>query len=543
MKYIKIIFLSSVIALLSSCKVDSLVDFNVEGGDFNIPAIGGVKTIVVESQESWVATTPASWIAVSPANGTGSQEIKVMVDSALDFTSREAIVRVRNLTTMKEQDFKVTQDGFERVITLDKKEVTVEDYADFEDRKVEVKVNSNVDFEVEILGDNKDWVTFTKAATVLDRNARPRNTIVTFNWDINFRPEERSVNVKFKPLVADEIKKNDELKISQKAALEIEPGVKGDSLSLLAISRNLGCWQKWDPSQRMKDWDNVEVWEEDDPGYKEEYKGRVRYVRFFLFKTQEGIPYEVQNLTAAHELQFYSNENSFLKDLNPGDYITKLTQLKRLTIGAYGLSALPESFANLKSLEVLDLSSNNFQRLPELLNKENFPNLHTLILNANQRSLIYDLSNRTKDNIGGFFDDGSIPRQLLEWDTLDTLRLSYNYFQGSIPDMLNHTEKYEAGDLGDTIPEAMIGRPKVLPNLKMFSINGNRLNGNLPDWILYHPKLDQWGVYVLVFPQEGKNEFGENAGFDNEPSSLDYYYKFYTKKKNPGYTGEGEVEE
>lgn len=542
MKYIKILFLLSAVAFYTSCKVDT-VEFNVQAEDMAVAAEGGVRTISVESQDSWIATTAASWIAVSPANGTGSQEIKVMIDSALDFTSRNANVRIRNLATMKDQDFTITQDGFERVILLDEKEVTVEDYADFDDRKFDIKVSSNVDFDVEISGDNKDWITYTKEATILDRKARPRNTVVTFKWDVNFRPESRNVSVKFKPLVEETLDRNDELAVVQKAAMKIEPGVQGDSLALLAISRNLGCWNAWDPSQRMKDWENVDIWEEDDPGFEEEYRGRVRAVRFFLFKTKEGIPYEVQFLTALEDLQFYSNENSFLKSLNPGEYISMLTQLKRLTIGAYGLTELPESFANLKNLEALDLSSNNFQKVPAVLKKENFPNLRTLIMNANQRSLVYDLSNNTKKEIGGFMDDKTIPRRLLEWDTLDTLRLSYNYFQGEIPDMLDYPVKYTADDLRDTIPTSMIGKPKVLPNVKMFSINGNRLSGKLPDWILYHPKLDIWGSYVLVFPQEGKDLEGKNAGFDNEPSNFDYYYEYYTSKTNPGYSGEGEVEE
>ena len=56
----------------------------------------------------------------------------------------------------------------------------------------------------------------------------------------------------------------------------------------------------------------------------------------------------------------------------------------------------------------------------------------------------------------------------------------------------------------------------------------------LPDWLLYHPKLDIWYPYSLVFSQEGKTKDGQNAGFSNEPVSLDYYYHHYKNKKyNP----------
>jgi hypothetical protein len=59
----------------------------------------------------------------------------------------------------------------------------------------------------------------------------------------------------------------------------------------------------------------------------------------------------------------------------------------------------------------------------------------------------------------------------------------------------------------------------------------------LPEWILKHPNLDLWAPYSLVFQQEGKNREGANAGFDNEPTSLDAYYKLYPNKKyNPNNT-------
>jgi hypothetical protein len=36
--------------------------------------------------------------------------------------------------------------------------------------------------------------------------------------------------------------------------------------------------------------------------------------------------------------------------------------------------------------------------VPEVLTKENFPKLRSLVMNANQRSAVYDLSNTVKVN-------------------------------------------------------------------------------------------------------------------------------------------------
>ena len=71
----------------------------------------------------------------------------------------------------------------------------------------------------------------------------------------------------------------------------------------------------------------------------------------------------------------------------------------------------------------------------------------------------------------------------------------------------------------------------VLPDMDFFSINLNRLHGEIPNWLKYHPKLDYWTPLMLVFPQEGKTQEGIAAGFKDVPTNLNYYYEVYTKKK------------
>lgn len=515
------------------------VETGTEDGGLVVGAEGGVLNINVSAQDEWVAVTENPWIMVSPANGRGSQKCEVRIDSTILNEVRPGAIRIQNITTGQKEDISVTQAGFDYQIALDEQTRHLEDFADYELRSFDVEVVSNVDFEVVLPSGAENWLTYEKSELVLDRGARPRKVNVRFDWKVNSRPEERLARVEFKPLESVLLARHDTLKVVQKGAVPIpEDSPAGDSLAVLAISRALNMYTEWNTAEKMEHWNNVKVWK-DGPN-----KGRIRYVQFFIFNTKEPLPYEVQYLTAAEEIVFYSNANQFLKSLDCGEYITKLTQLKRLTIGAYGLTSLHPDFVNLKNLEFLDLSSNCFQNIPEVLTKENFPKLHSLILNANQRHTIYDLSNDTRDDIGGFVDDQGLRRfkNLLKWDNLDTLRLSVNYLQGEIPDM-----KYEGlptwtfEELKDSLatgmsdlPAKLQGLPKVLPKAKFFAINFNRLSGKLPDWILYHPNLDLWFPTSLVFSQEGKTQEGKNAGFDNEPVSLDYYYDIYVNKKyNP----------
>lgn len=538
MKGLRILYIFIAAALIAACAPESELEFNVEtgfeDGKVLVGPAGGVQTIKVTATGDWVVITEEPWITVSPANGRGVAECSVSIDSTILVSQRTGAVRIQSLASKDDkQDFSIVQDGFEYQIALDETTMNVEEYADYDSRYFEVDVKSNVDFDVVLPEEASSWLSYKKSDLVLDRGARPRGARIRFDWRINSRDEQRIADVRFEPKEDVDMGHHDGLKVVQKAAQPIPVDTpQGDSLAILAINRALNSFMELDTAEKMEHWNNVAVWK-DGP-----YKGRVRYVQFFMFNTKEPLPYEVQYLTAAEEIVFYSNANQFLKSLDTGEYITKLTQLKRLTIGAYGLVSLHPDFVNLKNLEYLDLSSNCFQSIPEILTEKNFPNLHALVLNANQRNTVYDLSNDIRENIGGFIDEHEFPVDLLKWSKLDTIRLSVNYLQGSLPDLENEPDipRWTAEEVHatDTLPDRLIGLPKVLPNTNFFAINSNRLSGELPEWLLYHPKLDVWIPYSLVFTQEGKTRDGVNAGFTNEPTSLDYYYDEYVNKKyNP----------
>lgn len=530
--------------VIFACQQVTPVQFEVDTENITIGPEGGVKIVKIKSADRWIATVQEPWLTISPANGVGSVDCRVIVDSALAVNQREATIRINNQATDERMDFKVVQNGFDYQIVLSEPEVNIASYASLEEREFDVKVKSNVPFDVELPEGADSWLSYTLPELVLDRGVRPREVAVHFKWGVNFNPTSRDAVIKFNPKdsqVTPAIK--NDLKINQEAAEEIEIGVKGDSLALIAINRALGCWTEFETSERLEFWDGVKVWESG------ENKGRVRSAEFFMFGTKEGIPFQVKYLTAAEELYFFSNTNTFLLSLDPGEHICELTQLKKLTIGAYGLTTLPDSFKNLSNLEYLDLSSNNFQTVPEVLTPENFPNLTALILNACQRHTIADLSNTTKTNFGGLFEEADVdadgnktfPKRLLKWSKLDTLRLSVNYLEGTLPDLENDPDfpKWTAEEVNacDTLPEILIGKPKVLPDTDLFAINLNRLYGTAPDWLLYHPKLDLWYPFSLVFFQEGNASNGTRAGFDNEPANLDYYYEHYVNKQwNPANT-------
>ncbi len=542
-----IIAVICILAAFAGCTAQQeAVEFDIDVKELNIGPDGGKAPVRILSSGEWNTSSNVPWITVSPANGRGTVDCELVIDSTLYNTDRVGYLRIENLLEGTSREIKVTQTGYPYAITLEDEDVSVANYAGYDYRTFNVTVSTNVDFEVAI-PDTVGWLSNKSYSVRLERGVRPRNVTLTFEWKVNSLPWERLAEISFIPK-ADTISlsTSDILYVKQGAAELIEPGTRrADSLAVMGIARALDTWSSWENPEPMDNWADVTLWDERDEGCTPDMVGRVRSASFYLFGTKEGLPYEVQYLTAAEELYFFGNENSFLYELSPGDYISELTQLKRLTIGAYGLTELPESFARLKNLEMLSLYGNNFETVPAILTPENFPNLHSLDIGANQRTMIYDLSNTVYTNFGGLYQESEFPRRLLEWEKLDTLLLSVNYLQGSIPDMKDYEKKWTAEEVAaaDTLPQALVGTPKVLPNMKHLAINLNRMTGDIPEWILHHPALDWWIPDIFIFNQEGKDEWGASAGFNNEPANLNYYYEYYkgcNKRLSPEYQKETE---
>lgn len=526
---------------------EDFTGFEIDKNDIAIGAEGGIDKIIIKSSEEWVAIASEPWIMISPANGIGTAECQIVIDSTLSNDIREASIRFTP-NGMSPQIVTIRQTGFDKCISIEKPEVEIEASEKKDKRYFEAKITTNVPFKVNIeYSDNtiQEWLTPKSTKITLDRGARPRTTNIRFDWRANTEPETRVAEIHFVPTDNSiELKEPAVLTLTQKAAPLIEDNRAGDSLALLTIQERLNTMSSpWDPSENMRNWNNVGLWEATDKDLPcPEAVGRVRYVAYAMFSYDESFPQEIKYLKYLDSLNISSNTNTMLKSLELASEICGLEHLKKLVIFSYGLVSLPDEFANLgNTLEYLDLTANNFKTIPPVLTKENFPKLKSLILMATRRWTTSDLrkAGNYENGLGMHINvnqDNSLKRLLL-WDTLEQLRLSNNYMEGELPEFtvgVDGVTAYTQADVdafgGDTIQYlADNNMPKILPNMKMLSLNLNFFTGNLPKWLLYHPHLLDWYPELLIFNQQegGINSDGKLVKFDNEPQTFDYYYDVF----------------
>ena len=559
MKRTTIILLS--VLLFAACQDENLLPrFEVDKPVITIGAEGGTEFLQVSSPTEWVAMSTEPWVSISPANGIGETRCNISIDSTLVDGARTATLYFR---TLDEGDLRVSvnQLGFGKQIILEDSVLTIASSTNsLADRYFETTVTANIPFGIKVEYEESpliEWITPSKVELDLDRGSRPRTTTVRFDWKINTQFEERVAHIHFVPLNAEDILEHPAmLTLTQEAAPTITDDRAGDSLALITIIDRLQLLSPWEVSENMQYWPNITLWEATDEEIisgevPQAAIGRVRSADIMMCYTKESIPQEIRYLKYIETLNIYSNVNTMLLSIELGSEVCELEYLKHLQIGAFGLVSLPDEFVKLgDKLESLDLSSNNFEDIPAILTKENFPKLKRLYFIDCRRWTVTNLGNKDthEDGIGLHFNanENDALKRLLLWDTLEELRLSNNYIEGQIPDFIvgqDGVEAWSQADVeawgGDTIKN-LVGMPKIMPNMKRLTLNLNFFTGKLPEWVLYHPHLLDWFPESLIYMQKenGIDSDGKLVKFDNEPTDYEYYYNFF-----PGYREKYEIKE
>ena len=535
----RIYTLLTIIALgFASCQEElapTFEGFEVDNSQIEAAAHGGKYQITVRSEDEWSVQSPEPWIMLSPANGRGEVECTIHIDSTLTHHERKAEIRFMSAGNILNK-VDVTQKGFEPSIDPQNSSVAIDAYKKRDERWVEVEIKSNVEFTAST---DAQWLSVNDHTLTLDRGARPRTTRLRLDWKMNSDPQAREATITLRP---DSLGEPTTIVVRQQAGPLIEDNRAGDSLAVVTIYNKMECWAEDVISDKrpMTQWECMRLWQASDESLPcPEAVGRVRDLDLSYFNTDDDIPVEIKHLKYLETLSLFGNVNTMLKEINLCPEIASLNYLKALRIGAMGLVSLPDNFAELgDTLEELDLNSNNFNTIPKVINRENFPHLKSLIFIANRRSTVSDL--RSASGMGLQLESDAL-RRLFLWEELEELALSYNYIEGSLPNFSvgrDGVRAYTAEDvkeLGDTLNYAVANQlPRILPNMRSLRLNLNFFTGKLPDWLLYHPHLMEWGAETLVYQQQEKgiDSDGNAVGFENVPTSSEYYFEAYPLLRN-----------
>lgn len=533
--------------LLAACveQAPSIEGFEADLSTIDAEAHGGSYCITIRSEDEWYARTDAPWVMMSPANGRGEVKCTIKVDSTLEYDVRNTTLFITSTSAIEPKMITINQNGYPLSITPETSMIEIAASAIRQERWVEFDVTANVDFEV---SSNESWVVVNNNyALNLDRGARPRTTRLHLDWKMNSEPMPREATLTLTPKVEGDTAQSTTIKVCQMAAPVIEDNRQGDSLAVVTILNKMECWgnNMISTTEPMNHWSSVRLWESTDKFPTPEAVGRVRDLDLSYFNTEDDIPVEIKHLKYLETLSLYGNVNTMIKSIGLCPEVAELKHLKDLRIAAMGLVSLPDNFAELgDTLESLDLNSNNFNEIPKVITKANFPKLRSLDISSNRRASISDLSKRntTNDKGIGIYNDmnnSDVVKNLFLWEELESLVLSYNYIEGSLPDFKvdeDGVRAYEESDIqGDTLKWAVENKlPRILPNMKDLRINLNFMTGKLPDWLLYHPRLLDWGAEVLIYPQQEKavDSQGNAVGFSNVPTSPEYFFEAYPLYRN-----------
>ena len=137
--------------LFVSCKDDNNLNttsgITVDKQDIAIGPDGGVESIKVTSGTEWLSSSSKPWVMISPANGFGSVDGTLAIDSTLEIKSRTAQVRFRQ-SDNNETIVNITQFGYGKQIIPAETEIEVPNSDVYEKRYFDVKISTNVKFKI-----------------------------------------------------------------------------------------------------------------------------------------------------------------------------------------------------------------------------------------------------------------------------------------------------------------------------------------------------------------------------------------------------------
>ncbi|XP_019639077.1 PREDICTED: malignant fibrous histiocytoma-amplified sequence 1 homolog [Branchiostoma belcheri] len=225
--------------------------------------------------------------------------------------------------------------------------------------------------------------------------------------------------------------------------------------------------------------------------HQEQYKDHVDVEHIQLTKQPE----EDQSLTIFEEInQFKRLKTVTIIGLKLDDTslsnLFQCTSIRSLKISNCQLASIPRSLANLKDLEILDLSRNNLTTLPARPIRS-LPCLKSLNISHNKITVIRDVVKKLQalQHLDVSYNAvGEIPYEILEMENLEFFSCSHNkiarWLDPSNGERKASTCHLASLNMSSNLLAEVPQNVKELKNLSVVNLSDNKIGENIPDKIL-----------------------------------------------------------
>lgn len=444
--YLSLVLVAFIITLFTGCGKDepTLTLDPVTGVLASAISSSGDKgTITFVASDNWTAQVVggnSNWITLSPSSGQGgtvTMTINVMQNDSYDPRSANIILTCGSV----EESFSIEQNQKDAII------IASNEYElNYNDKTLEVDLQTNTDFSVIIDDEAKDWIK-----TADTRSLNPKKMVFNISENNGICPREASITFKSNSVEQTiKVKQiHDYLSVEKSALIDIYNSTAGD---------NWNVNTDWLSDLPVSYWNGITVNDE----------GAVTKIVFWQNNLDGELPKSIGNFYYLEEL--YINYNNVSGNLP--EEIGNLKHLKRFDIHNNRFTGrIPESIGNLKELEYIELSDNSFSNsIPETIGK--LTNLKQIECWNNPIS-------------------GSIPESIGNLENLEEISIGYTNISGPIPESIGNLQKLKGlyilcNRISGEIPSC-IGN---LTNLEYIVLNSNYLTGNIPESFVNLIKLN-----------------------------------------------------
>ncbi|XP_078614613.1 uncharacterized protein LOC144883821 isoform X2 [Branchiostoma floridae x Branchiostoma japonicum] len=226
--------------------------------------------------------------------------------------------------------------------------------------------------------------------------------------------------------------------------------------------------------------------------HREQYKDHVDEEHINLTQKQGE---EDQSLTIFEEINQFKQLKAVtiigmkLDDSSLSN-LFQCTSIRTLKLSNCQLASIPRSLANLKDLEILDLSHNNLTTLPTRPIRS-LPCLKSLNVSHNKIAVIGDVVKKLQalQNFDVSYNDvGQVPFEILEMESLEIFSCSHNKIERwlgpSYGERKASTSPVTSLNMSNNLLTEVPQHVKELKNLLVVNFSHNKIGANIPDKIV-----------------------------------------------------------